>query len=76
MGRVKSEEHREWQKILGKRLRDIRIARGLTYTEVTNQTQIPRGPLTEIEKGTREPSLWLMLRLCRCYCVSVDEMIG
>ena len=74
--RERDHAHTDWLVMVGHRLKDIRKARGYTYTVVTENTGVPRGPLTEIEKGEREPSLRVMWKLCRWYGVSVDEIIN
>lgn len=55
---------------MGRRLREVREARGLSQEKVTFSTGVY---LTRIENGHRNISVSTLLLLCRPYGVSLEE---
>jgi DNA-binding XRE family transcriptional regulator len=66
----------EFARVLGSRIKATRLLIGRSYTEITTDTGIDRGTLTRIEKGEREPSAWVLLRLAPALGVTVDSLMG
>src|SRR4051794_20285631 len=62
--------------VVAPRLRRLREHRGMTLTEVADQTDISKSTLSRLETGQRRPTLELLLPLARIYCVPLDEMVG
>jgi len=59
------------QRELGKRLRELRLAHGLTVEEVAEQVRCSATKISRLETGTRRPSLRDIRDLCTLY--NVDE---
>ena len=62
-------------KELGKRVRAIRKALRLTITETTEQTGICRTTLSNIERGTKTPSLDTLVKLSTLLNCSIDYIL-
>ena len=62
--------------LVGSRLRRIRDQRGLTLTQVADQTGISKSTLSRLETGQRRPSLELLLPLAQIYRVPIDDLVG
>jgi transcriptional regulator with XRE-family HTH domain len=54
----------------------VREQRGLTLTEVAEQTGISKSTLSRLEHGQRRPSLELLLPLSQLYRVPIDDLVG
>lgn len=61
---------------VGSRLRRVRDQRGLTLTQVSEQTGISTSTLSRLETGQRRPSLELLLPLAQTYRVPIDDLVG
>lgn len=62
--------------ILGERLRELRLERGLTQKEVANALGVNSVTYLHYEKEQREPPLKLLADMARFYGVTVDYLIG
>jgi transcriptional regulator with XRE-family HTH domain len=59
--------------VFGARLREVRQLRGLTQVQVAERTGIAQNHISEIERGTRVPSVVTMLRLAAALeCAPTD----
>jgi SOS-response transcriptional repressor LexA len=61
---------------IGKRVRKIRLASGLTQKEFAHSLGIVQGFLSGIECGKKEPSTTLLYALCHKYGVSESWLFG
>jgi len=65
--------------MVGKRLRQMRLARGLTQMELAEKADIPQSTLSEVESGSRQ-GLGITLRAARRLAfalgVSLDALAG
>lgn len=61
--------------MLGKKLRDLRIAKNLTQQELSNILKIPRGTYAHYEIGKREPDIATLLLFAKFFKVSVDYLL-
>ena len=61
---------------VGPRLRRLRTQRGVTLTELAEQTGISKSTLSRLETGQRSPSLELLLPLAQSYRVPLDDLVG
>jgi transcriptional regulator with XRE-family HTH domain len=61
---------------VGPRLRDVRERRGLTLTQVAEQTAISKSTLSRLENGQRRTTLELLLPLAAAYRVPIDDLVG
>ena len=62
--------------LVSSRLRRVREQRGLTLTQVADQTGISKSTLSRLETGQRRPSLELLLPLAQVYRVPIDDLVG
>ncbi len=61
---------------VGPRLREVRERRGLTLTQVAEQTAISKSTLSRLENGERRATLELLLPLAQLYRVPIDDLVG
>lgn len=61
---------------VGPRLRRIRAERGVTLTDLSEQTGISKSTLSRLENGQRRPSLELLLPLAQAHRVPLDDLVG
>lgn len=61
---------------VGPRLKQIRVRRGLTLTELAAATGISKSTLSRLETGQRKPSLELLLPIAQVHQVPLDELVG
>jgi transcriptional regulator with XRE-family HTH domain len=61
---------------VAERLRDLRRRRGLTLTELAEQTGFSLSTLSRLESGRRRPTLDLLLPLARIYETTLDDLVG
>ncbi|MEJ3741956.1 XRE family transcriptional regulator [Actinomycetes bacterium KLBMP 9797] len=60
---------------VGPRLRELRQQRGITLTELAEDTGISVSTLSRLESGGRKPTLELLLPLAHAYQVTLDELV-
>jgi transcriptional regulator with XRE-family HTH domain len=60
---------------VARRLKELRAGRGITLTELAEQTGISAAHLSRLEKGDRQPSIGSLLQISRVYGVSVSELV-
>jgi len=56
------------------RIRDFRVARGLTQDELAQAVGVSRQSIISIERGRYTPSLYLALRFAEFFQRSTDEL--
>ncbi|GAA2102558.1 XRE family transcriptional regulator [Streptomyces albiaxialis] len=61
---------------VGPRLRSLRKGRGITLSQLAEETGISLSTLSRLEAGQREPTLKLLLPLAKAYGVQLDELVG
>ncbi|SIR95077.1 helix-turn-helix domain-containing protein [Williamsia sterculiae] len=61
---------------VGRRLRDLRIERGLSLSELARRAGIGKGSLSEIEGGGRNPTVETLYALCGPLEVPMTSLIG
>ncbi|HEY6837126.1 MAG TPA: XRE family transcriptional regulator [Geobacteraceae bacterium] len=62
--------------LTGKKIREIRLARGLTQKTFAQSLGIVQGFLSGIESGKKEPSPTLLYAICHKYNVPEDWLVG
>ncbi len=60
---------------LGPRLRQLRLEREATLTDLAEETGISVSTLSRLEAGQRRPTLELLLPLARAHRVPLDELV-
>lgn len=60
---------------VGPRLKQLRLRRDITLTELAEETGISASTLSRLEAGLRRPTLEQLLPLARAYGVTLDELV-
>lgn len=58
------------------RLRELRYEKGVRQKDVADYLGLSTKAYCYYELGTREPSLYTLIRLCDYYCVTADYILG
>ena len=61
---------------VGPRLRALRVQRGSTLAQLSEENGISVSTLSRLESGQRRPTLELLLPLARTHQVPLDELVG
>jgi DNA-binding XRE family transcriptional regulator len=61
--------------LFGKRLRELRLAAGWTQEQLAEAAGITTTYTSDLERGTKVPSLTIMLRISRALRISVAELL-
>lgn len=62
--------------MVGKRLRQLRIERGLRLKDVADAMGVTLRAIQNYEQGIREPSLSILIKLCDFFGVTADYLLG
>jgi transcriptional regulator with XRE-family HTH domain len=65
----------DWRRVVGANIRRLRQARGLTQEEVAFRAKIDLTYMGGIERGRRNPSLLVMVRIARALAVDPTELL-
>jgi transcriptional regulator with XRE-family HTH domain len=60
---------------VGPRLKQLRLRRDLTLTDLAEETGISASTLSRLEAGLRRPTLEQLLPLARAHGVTIDELV-
>ncbi|MGW5581959.1 helix-turn-helix domain-containing protein [Micromonospora chokoriensis] len=71
-----NEEQRRALDAVGPRLKQLRLRRGTTLTDLADATGISASTLSRLEAGLRRPTLEQLLPLARVHNVTIDELVG
>jgi transcriptional regulator with XRE-family HTH domain len=61
---------------IGKRLRELRAARGLSLSELARRAAVGKATLSEIESGRRNPTIETLYALCAPLDVPLTALLG
>jgi len=61
--------------IFGKRVRELRLKAGWTQEQLAEAAEITTTYTSDLERGTKVPSLTVLLRISRAFRVSVAELL-
>lgn len=61
---------------LSVKLKELRIEKGLSQSDVSRAIGLSRCAYTNYEKGIREPSLTVFKKICTLFNVSADYLLG
>ena len=61
---------------LGKRLRDLRKAHGLTQKQVADRVWVSKAMISSYELSSRTPSYEVLIKLSKLFGVSTDYLLG
>jgi len=65
----------DWRRIVGTNVRRLRTAKGLTQEELAFRAKIDLTYMGGIERGKRNPSLLVMVRIARALSVDPIELM-
>jgi transcriptional regulator with XRE-family HTH domain len=65
----------DWRRIVGRNIRRLRQARGLTQEELAFEAEIDLTYLGGIERGRRNPSLLVMVRIAKALTARPAELL-
>ena len=63
------------QSVIGARLRERRVASGVTLRDAAARAEISTGHLSDIEQGNSHASLPVLVRLCRALHLPIAELL-
>ena len=63
----------EFNKIICKRIKDLRSTKNLTIEQLAYQSGISKGGLSEIEREMKEPMSFTILRICSGLGITMSE---
>lgn len=63
-------------KVLGDRLKEVRVERGLTQRQVAEALGVAQNSIAGYETGARVPSIDVLIKFCKFYQVSADYLLG
>jgi transcriptional regulator with XRE-family HTH domain len=66
----------DWRRIVGSNVKRLRLGRGLTQEEVAFSAEIDLTYLGGIERGRRNPSLLVMVRIAKALSVDLVELLA
>ena len=61
---------------VGKRVRNLRVEKGLTQQEIANMLEIERGNYSKYELGKLEFNNEMLVKLSKYYKVTTDYILG
>ena len=61
---------------MNKKLRELRKEKGVSQEQVANELGISTSAYSNYEQGIREPSIDMLIKLCKYYNVTSDYLIG
>ena len=64
------------EETIGKRLRDLRVEKGLTQTQLAIELCIDKSTIAKYETDKIEPSLSMFKTLVKFFGVSADYLLG
>ena len=62
--------------MFAKRLKDLRIEKGLTQQQLANDLKVDRTTVMKWERGERETSFAMLIKIARYFDTSCDYLIG
>lgn len=63
-------------KVFSKRLKELRLKKGLTQTELGEKVGVKQNTFTNWENGKREPNFENLIKLADFFEVSLDWLFG
>lgn len=61
--------------LLGKNVRKFRKLKGLTQEQLAHETEMERSYISDLERGTRNPSVRALGRLAEALSIKPDELL-
>ena len=70
------EEKKEYMKVFPQRLKELRLKKGLTQTELAKYMNVSQGGYTKWENGRTEPNLETFLKLASILNTTTSYLLG
>jgi transcriptional regulator with XRE-family HTH domain len=61
---------------LARNVRQLREGRGMTQQQLAERSGVPRATLTNVESGSANPTLSVLLKVARALTVSLEELVS
>lgn len=61
--------------VLAEKIMETRIKKGVNQETLANYLNLSRSSVTNIEKGRQKPSIFILMKICQFFNVSIDELI-
>jgi len=71
-----NDEELALQRQVGKRIREIRLAKGISQERLAHEIGLHRTYVGSLERGERNPSLQVVSRLAKLLEVSTDRLLS
>mgnify|MGYP002680482054 FL=1 len=65
--------NKDFNKILCKRIAELRKARKITLEKLAYESEISKGGLSEIERNMKEPRAYTIFKICKGLGISMKE---
>jgi transcriptional regulator with XRE-family HTH domain len=66
----------DWEIAMGQRIRELRLARGLTQEQLARQIDVGLDAVRKWERGKRTPMLDMAVKLADALECTIDELAG
>ena len=76
MFKNKNKHYNMSREMLSRNIRELRIERGLTQTELAKAIGVTQGAVYFWEKGINEPTAGYLVKMATLFSVSVDELLS
>lgn len=73
--KVKAEKNDDMVQAIGANLKRIRATRKLSLEEVSNMSSVSKSMLSEIERGTKSPTISVLYRICKGIHISIRDLL-
>jgi len=65
----------DWERVVGRNVKRLRLERGLTQEEVAHRVGIVNSYFGEIERGRRHPTLAVLGRIADALDVQLEQLL-
>lgn len=59
----------------GKRVRKVRLEKGFSQEELAHEADSNRTYISDVERGTRNPSIEVVERIAKALCVKIGDLL-
>ena len=61
---------------IGKKIKDLRIAKGLTQEELADRSELSKGFISQLERNLTSPSITTLMDILQCLGTSIGEFFN
>ncbi len=73
--KAKAEKNDEMVQVIGANLKRIRTTRKLSLEEVSHMSSVSKSMLSEIERGTKSPTISVLYKICKGIHISIRDLL-